>query len=232
MHSSHANLAALERKLKSQVQPKDAIEAFHTFVKPFLYLSAEPEDNNDAAPSTSKWDHSLECFIALYSLKPDGTFEEAKNLMQLFAIHHYYMSGAIAIDCEAKKNFGPLSLSSYNFCTGYQALASSIAYNSRSSPTTWMKLFRAILKHLQQEIWDLLDSLYYSIDLDQLMPPGPVEDDWAKDEHRYSWANNISQASKNAVLKALLSDPGQRLVQPSKDGMICSLNLYALNELA
>ncbi|KAF8970785.1 hypothetical protein BDZ97DRAFT_1914276 [Flammula alnicola] len=262
------NLRALERKLTgARSKPSDAVQEFHNFIRPFLYPREQLEDAAATTSSFTKWNHPLECFIALYALNPDGTFDEPKNMTKLFAILHHHMSGAIyweakssgsgsrtmtglvqAIDGEAKKNFGPTSLSPYNFCAAYQALASSIAHNSGSAPSTRvstdgklityrevrfeMEPFRVALKAVHQEILDLLRSICSGVDLDGLMPQEPVADDWAECKAGYSWVNNVSLQNKNVILEALFCDLDRQLVHPSRDGKTCTLNIEALTKLA
>ena len=81
-----ANLHSLKKRLAKQ-RPKDCVAAFHKFIKPLLYPSE--------SPSSSKWDDSVECFIALYSLDEDGTFKQPKNIGPLFSILQYFIRCAI-----------------------------------------------------------------------------------------------------------------------------------------
>jgi hypothetical protein len=92
LNSSDLNhLDALQETLTNS-NPKDAVEAFHKFIKPILYPR---ESDPESGGSTSKWDHPVECFIALFALRPDGVFKEANNLTGLFAILHYHIRCAI-----------------------------------------------------------------------------------------------------------------------------------------
>jgi len=65
----------------------EVIDAFHRFIKPFLYPFA--------GGSGSRWDGPLECFIALYALDEDGTFRSADSMSQPFTHLQYLIRCAI-----------------------------------------------------------------------------------------------------------------------------------------
>lgn len=63
----------------------EELDAFHHFIKPFLYPCS--------SSSGSRWDDPMECFFALYALKEDGTFRSGDGMTQLFAHLSYLMRG-------------------------------------------------------------------------------------------------------------------------------------------
>lgn len=58
----------------------------HEFLYPFI-SKQEPREEY------SKWFDALECFMAIYSLKSDGNYEDASGCTQLFAILKYICRG-------------------------------------------------------------------------------------------------------------------------------------------
>ena len=68
--------------------PDDLVLSLHLLVKPFLYPRAP-------AASHSRWDDPLECFIALFSLSPEGHFKAAEIMTQPFAHLLYLIRSAI-----------------------------------------------------------------------------------------------------------------------------------------
>ena len=71
--------------------PGNAIDAFHTFVSPFLL--ARDISNNHGHNKYSKWDEVIECFLAIYCLNADGTFKRACDVTQIFAQFKYLCRG-------------------------------------------------------------------------------------------------------------------------------------------
>ena len=81
--ADQVNLDALKNKLQhSYTGPQQCILEFHKFIKPLLYprISA----------ATSRWNHPIECFIAVYAMREDGVFKEAKDVQSIFpALFHH-----------------------------------------------------------------------------------------------------------------------------------------------
>jgi hypothetical protein len=79
------------------------VHKFHEFIRPFLY----PLPRSGAAAAVpSKWDHPIERFMAVYSLRPDGNFRQAKGVTQMFATFHYHIRGAILYEGLSKCDDG------------------------------------------------------------------------------------------------------------------------------
>lgn len=90
--SDLVNLGILRKKLIANT-PKDAMDELHNFIKPLLYP-------RESADSRSQWDCSVECFIALFALRTDGTFKEAKNATKPFPVFHYFIRCAIFFEAK------------------------------------------------------------------------------------------------------------------------------------
>jgi hypothetical protein len=81
-------------KLKDAIQqsPKTLhIEAFHMFIKPFMY----PKVEGRSPGSYTKWDDVFECLFALSTLREDGNFQHASQVTQMFAKMKYFIRCAI-----------------------------------------------------------------------------------------------------------------------------------------
>lgn len=65
---------------------KEAVASLHSFIYPFL--SAK-----DSTGTYDKWQEVLECFMAVYSLTPDGNYEGPSSSTHLFAIIKYLCRG-------------------------------------------------------------------------------------------------------------------------------------------
>jgi hypothetical protein len=68
------------------------VQMFHDFIRPFLYPLHRPLI---ATGPPCKWDHPIERFMAMYSLRGDGNFRQAKEVTQMFATFHYHIRGTI-----------------------------------------------------------------------------------------------------------------------------------------
>lgn len=79
------------RVLESELE---VVDAFHRFIKPFLYPFA--------GGSGSRWDDPLECFIALYALDEDGTFRSADGMSQPFAHLQYLIRCGIFYEARLR----------------------------------------------------------------------------------------------------------------------------------
>jgi len=66
------------------------VQALHEFVKNILY----PRLHSTKIPY-SKWNNPLECFLAIYCLRDDGTFKPATDVTPIFAMLHYHIRGSI-----------------------------------------------------------------------------------------------------------------------------------------
>ncbi|KAF9521438.1 hypothetical protein CPB83DRAFT_900727 [Crepidotus variabilis] len=111
----------------------------------------EEEDNNTQI-LTDKWDQPFEWFLALHSLRADGTFRAAKEVTTMFAMVHHHIRDAmvysgvqafklgsvsnIAIENEVKLNLHPTVDSPYNAVADYQLFATTLVYNGGAPPTT------------------------------------------------------------------------------------------------
>ena len=74
------------------------IEAFHMFIKPFMYPKLEGRSDG---PYT-KWDDVFECLFALSTLREDGNFQHASQVTQMFAKMKYFIRCTILY--EAMRN--------------------------------------------------------------------------------------------------------------------------------
>ncbi|KDR66654.1 hypothetical protein GALMADRAFT_147700 [Galerina marginata CBS 339.88] len=127
-----------------------AVDAFHRFIKPFLYpRKQEPSHTYD------KWNHPIECLLAIRNLRPDGTFQEASDTTQIFAILHYHIRAtsfyegisnakrgrfngdlykAVAHEIGQSRPEGDIC--AYNICEEYQRIATRLARAFNKPPTT------------------------------------------------------------------------------------------------
>ena len=78
----------------------DYIPVFHTFMYPLL--SWQPSIIED-----NKWSMVLECWLALYTLKPEGNFCEAPELTGILAKLEYHCCGAILYQAHLHRHEFP-----------------------------------------------------------------------------------------------------------------------------
>src|SRR5436190_18039483 len=75
-------LACLE-----QPKEKETVSSLHSFV--YQFLSAK-----NSTGTYDKWQETLECFMAIYSLTSNGNYEGASSATHLFAIIKYLCRGS------------------------------------------------------------------------------------------------------------------------------------------
>ena len=71
------------------------LDNFHQLIKPFLYPQL--------STSHSRWDDTLECFVALLSLSSKGNFKKADGMSQYFAHFHYWMRSVMFYEALYRK---------------------------------------------------------------------------------------------------------------------------------
>jgi hypothetical protein len=69
----------------------DGVQLLHAFAYPFLGA-------HDRTGGYNKWMDVLECFMAIYSLKSDGNYEDASSSTHFFAILKYLCRGTILFE--------------------------------------------------------------------------------------------------------------------------------------
>ena len=70
-----------------KAKEKETVPALHSFA--YLFLSAK-----NATGTYDKWQETLECFMAVYSLTPNGNYEGPASATHLFAIIKYLCRGS------------------------------------------------------------------------------------------------------------------------------------------
>jgi hypothetical protein len=86
---------ALLKDLKSNVADSYTLSKLHALVYPCFSV-------RQSTGEYSKWNDTLECFMALHALKADGNFENGGDLTQFFA-NLKYLTRSIQL-YEAVKN--------------------------------------------------------------------------------------------------------------------------------
>lgn len=276
MTDDHREKALQLKAILQSPSREGAIDAFHDFIKPVLYVPA----TRASMRNFSKWNNLVECLLAISALREDGSFRPAENVTQMFAQLVYHIRGAIlyegcrnveafegniyesvmlnfcsyhlliaiwhsAVHHEALMNLKPGALSPYNTCESYQRVASALALNTDTAPTTKVSRdgmtitykehelsitrWRAGLARLSVEIEGLLDELTFGNDYG-LSIPNHVPDDWTITTRQYGWTTNGTfLANRRALLEDMLSAPGQRLARKKADGTL-DFNTVAIYE--
>ncbi|KAJ6467177.1 hypothetical protein C8R47DRAFT_931389, partial [Mycena vitilis] len=137
-------------RVRSYPASEAQISAFHELVKVFL-LARSPEN---PAVGPRKFDHALQCLLAVDCLKPDGNQQDALNVTPVLARTLYHIRCALVwegdamareqglpleetIEALAKMNIARAAYSSpFNSVTDIQRWASSIAINTVRPPST------------------------------------------------------------------------------------------------
>jgi hypothetical protein len=97
------HVIALESCLK-QPLTLEHIPIFHAFIYPLLSAQSSIHEDN-------KWSMILECWLALYALKPEGNFVEASELTGILSKLEYHCRGATLYQGYLhRKNFPSESL--------------------------------------------------------------------------------------------------------------------------
>jgi hypothetical protein len=80
------------RDLLANGTSNDCVKALHNFIFPFLSGREFTPDYNHA--EYSKWQETLECFLAVYCLKDDGSFKSPQDVTGIFAKVEYLCRGS------------------------------------------------------------------------------------------------------------------------------------------
>lgn len=88
------------------------VDLFHKFIKLFLYPRGDGSVNNS---EFDKWSHPIECLLALYHLKYDGTFKDANHTTGTFARVHYHIRGATLYEGLRKIKTGEFNGNAYEY---------------------------------------------------------------------------------------------------------------------
>ncbi|KAK0440199.1 uncharacterized protein EV420DRAFT_1279273, partial [Desarmillaria tabescens] len=125
----------------------EAVQSLHKFLLPLLSPRVSPGRHD-------KWQLVMECFVAVFCVRPDGLFEKPENTMQTFAKIKYLVRGTClyeAVQIAGQFNDDAYrateyqagimlrvaaSLSPYNMAVDYQRIASHLAYSQSSAPAT------------------------------------------------------------------------------------------------
>ncbi|KAF9521890.1 hypothetical protein CPB83DRAFT_865131 [Crepidotus variabilis] len=111
------------------------------------------EEQDDSGLVQDKWKNVLECFMAVNSLRGDGTFRNEGEVTNMFSVILYLIRATIvyearrrmvgqqvseyqAVEDIVKWNLDPKLSSPYNSVSDYQAFTSSLVLNGNTAPTT------------------------------------------------------------------------------------------------
>ncbi|EPQ50109.1 hypothetical protein GLOTRDRAFT_24787, partial [Gloeophyllum trabeum ATCC 11539] len=123
----------------------DGVTVFHEFIYPFLSRSIDSTSDN-------KWSSALECFLAVYSLLPDGIHKRASDMTQPLAMFEYHCRGATLYEAHRQQsefgndlfksvthycldNLHPGTLTPFTTLVDYQRFISSLAYSETNAPS-------------------------------------------------------------------------------------------------
>lgn len=75
----------------------NGVAAFHSFIYPFLATSPK-------AAAQDKWKSVIECFLAVYSLTPDGNHKQPSQMSSPLAMLKYHCRGATLYEAIQEKD--------------------------------------------------------------------------------------------------------------------------------